>query len=204
MNSLNVQPVLIYCLIGLNILAFVVYGLDKWKATHQQWRIPEATLLLLALIGGSLGAWLGMKAWHHKTLKPRFRYGVPLILLVQLALLSFCSCRSARGKVVENRTYKTPEMPIKSQPVGDYSPTTLIVMYDSLVGKKPLMQAIRKYGAEVIYDYKIITGMAIRKPENKTLEESITLFRKVKGVLSVERDHIIHLTDPVRPKTLER
>jgi uncharacterized membrane protein YsdA (DUF1294 family) len=74
-------------LLGLNVLTFFVYGIDKWKAKHGSWRIPEATLILLALIGGSIGAWFGMKIWHHKTLHKKFKYGIPLILFAQLALI---------------------------------------------------------------------------------------------------------------------
>lgn len=77
------------CLIVLNIITFVVYGIDKWKAMKGRWRISEFTLLLLAVIGGSIGALLGMRVWHHKTKHLKFKYGVPLILLAQPALLYF-------------------------------------------------------------------------------------------------------------------
>ena len=77
------------CLIVLNIITLVVYGIDKWKAMKGRWRISEFTLLLLAVIGGSIGALLGMRVWHHKTKHLKFKYGVPLILLAQLALLYF-------------------------------------------------------------------------------------------------------------------
>lgn len=73
----------------LNALTFIVYGIDKWKARHGKWRIPEATLLLLAVAGGSVGAWLGMKAWHHKTKHKKFKFGVPLIFILQVALLVY-------------------------------------------------------------------------------------------------------------------
>ena len=78
-----------YYLIIINILTFLVYGIDKWKARNDKWRISEATLLLLAVIGGSIGAWAGMSVWHHKTLHKKFRYGVPLILIIQVALIIY-------------------------------------------------------------------------------------------------------------------
>ncbi len=78
---------IIYILICINILTFLVYGIDKWKAKHGRWRISEATLLTLAVIGGSIGALLGMQVWHHKTMHKKFKYGIPLILLAQIALL---------------------------------------------------------------------------------------------------------------------
>ena len=78
---------LLYYLIVINIVTFQVYGIDKWKAKQGSWRISEATLLILAVIGGSIGALLGMRVWHHKTMHKKFKYGLPLILLVQIALI---------------------------------------------------------------------------------------------------------------------
>ena len=72
---------LLYYLIVINIVTFLVYGIDKWKAKQGSWRISEATLLILAVIGGSIGALLGMRVWHHKTMHKKFKYGLPLILL---------------------------------------------------------------------------------------------------------------------------
>jgi uncharacterized membrane protein YsdA (DUF1294 family) len=56
-----------------------------------KWRIPEATLLLLAVTGGSLGAFLGMVVWHHKTMHKKFKYGIPLIIVLQLGLFLYLS-----------------------------------------------------------------------------------------------------------------
>ena len=72
---------------GINIVTFFLYGIDKWKAKRSKWRIEEATLLWWAAFGGSIGALLGMKAWHHKTLHKKFKYGVPAILIAQLAIV---------------------------------------------------------------------------------------------------------------------
>ncbi len=69
------------CLLGINVVTFIAYGIDKWKAKHSKWRIPEA------VIGGSIGAWLGMKVWHHKTMHKKFKYGIPLILAAQIAIV---------------------------------------------------------------------------------------------------------------------
>jgi uncharacterized membrane protein YsdA (DUF1294 family) len=74
-------------LVIINIIAFIVYGIDKLKAKKGKWRITEATLLLLAIIGGSIGAWCGVKVWHHKTLHKKFRYGIPLIIAIQIAMI---------------------------------------------------------------------------------------------------------------------
>ncbi len=80
---------LLYYIVGVNILTFFVYGIDKWRAKKGKWRISEATLLLLAIIGGSIGAWLGMKVWHHKTMHKKFKYGVPAILIIQIILIGY-------------------------------------------------------------------------------------------------------------------
>jgi uncharacterized membrane protein YsdA (DUF1294 family) len=81
---------LLYYLIVINVTVFLVYGIDKWRAKKGKWRISEATLLLLAVIGGSIGAWLGMKVWHHKTMHKKFKYGVPAILIIQIILIGYC------------------------------------------------------------------------------------------------------------------
>ena len=73
-------------LVLINVITYIVYGIDKLKAQKGKWRIPEATLLLLAIVGGSIGAWTGMKVWHHKTMHKKFKYGVPLIIAVQIGL----------------------------------------------------------------------------------------------------------------------
>ena len=76
---------LIY-LLFINVITFFTYGIDKWKAKRSKWRIPESTLLMMAVMGGSIGAWFGMKVWHHKTMHKKFKYGVPVILLVQVTI----------------------------------------------------------------------------------------------------------------------
>lgn len=81
-----IKIILLYLLI-INLVTFVMYGIDKYKAKKSKWRIPEATLLWLAALGGSVGAWIGMKTWHHKTLHKKFKYGVPIILILQIALV---------------------------------------------------------------------------------------------------------------------
>ena len=78
---------LLSCIIGVNVITFVVYGIDKLKAKKGKWRVPETTLLLLAIVGGSVGAWCGVKVWHHKTVHAKFKYGIPLIMAMQAGLL---------------------------------------------------------------------------------------------------------------------
>lgn len=75
----------IWYLIVINILAFILYGIDKKRARDHAWRISERMLIGIALIGGSVGAIAGMLLFRHKTRHWYFRYGMPLILIVQVA-----------------------------------------------------------------------------------------------------------------------
>ena len=80
---------LAYYLLAINVVAFIMYGIDKYKTKKAKWRIPEVTLLLLDVLGGSIGAWMGMKVWHHKTMHKKFKYAIPAILLIQIALMAY-------------------------------------------------------------------------------------------------------------------
>lgn len=95
-------------------------------------------------------------------------------------------------------------MPGKGELGLEYSPNTLIIMVSEDIGKEPLYKAIKDYGATLKYDYSIIPGVAILIPEGTTLEQGIAYFKKVKGVVSVSKDRITRLTDPVRPRLEER
>lgn len=79
----------LYYLLAVNTLTFLLYGIDKYKAKKARWRISEATLLMMAVIGGSIGAWAGMRLWHHKTMHKKFKYGIPLIILLQVVLVFY-------------------------------------------------------------------------------------------------------------------
>lgn len=70
----------------MNLLGLIVMGVDKWKAKHNVWRIPEKTLFLVSILGGSVGIWAGMYLFRHKTKHWYFVVGMPLILAVQVVL----------------------------------------------------------------------------------------------------------------------
>ena len=70
----------------INAVGFAIMHIDKEKARDNRWRIPERTLMLIALLGGSVGAFLGMKLFRHKTKHLKFSLGIPLILAVQIVL----------------------------------------------------------------------------------------------------------------------
>ena len=73
--------------IGINLIGFALMGIDKYRARKRAFRIPEATLFIIAVIGGSIGSIIGMYAFRHKTRHRSFVYGMPFILFVQIALI---------------------------------------------------------------------------------------------------------------------
>ena len=79
----------LFYLVVVNVVTFFIYGIDKRKAMHGKWRISEISLFAWAIIGGSIGAWMGMYLWHHKTCHKKFTYGIPLLLIVQV-VLAYC------------------------------------------------------------------------------------------------------------------
>ena len=89
MATLSLLHIALIYLAVINVVTFFMYGIDKWKAKNSKWRIRETALLGLAVLGGSIGAWLGMKVWRHKTQHKKFKYGVPAIIIVQLALIVY-------------------------------------------------------------------------------------------------------------------
>jgi uncharacterized membrane protein YsdA (DUF1294 family) len=80
---------LLYLLLCLNVIAFCLYGWDKYCAIHGMWRVPESTLLLIVFFGGGIGAIIGMQFWRHKTQHLKFRLGVPVIILFQIFFLLY-------------------------------------------------------------------------------------------------------------------
>ena len=76
-----------YYLIIINIITFILYGIDKYKSIKHKYRISESTLIILAILGGSLGAFFGMIIFHHKTKKKKFIILIPIILLLWVYIL---------------------------------------------------------------------------------------------------------------------
>lgn len=90
-NKIVYTPVfyLIVYIAAVNLYGFIVMGIDKWKSTHKKWRISEKAIFITAFLGGALGVYVGMKVFHHKTLHNKFRYGIPLILALHIAVLLY-------------------------------------------------------------------------------------------------------------------
>lgn len=89
----TVQKILLIWLVLINLILFLVMGIDKLAAKRHKRRVPENTLLALAVLGGSVGGILGMLAFRHKTRHPAFYIGYPAILLIELALTYFLVLR---------------------------------------------------------------------------------------------------------------
>lgn len=83
---MTVLQIIICYLLIMNVIGFFFMGIDKWKAKKRAWRIPEATLLLIAALGGAAGSMLGMHLFHHKTRHWYFLYGIPAMLAVHILL----------------------------------------------------------------------------------------------------------------------
>lgn len=112
---------------------------------------------------------------------------LPSLILFSMALLG-SSCASHRPATQPTVAAKPP-----LEHEADVSPSTLIIMYDAETGSEPLLKAVKKYGADLIYEYHIIKGIAIRIPDGSDIHEAMRYFQRVKGVVSVQRDHIMHL-----------
>ena len=91
--NVAVRTALLVWLAGVNVVTFILYGVDKSRAKKGRWRIPEKTLLLLPLLGGSAGGILGMATFHHKTRHWYFRIGLPVMFLLQAALAVYLAAR---------------------------------------------------------------------------------------------------------------
>ena len=84
---MNAAALIIVYLIAVNLISFIIMGVDKSKARKRSWRIPESTLFVLALIGGSIGSIAGMHLFRHKTRHWYFLYGMPAILIIQILIV---------------------------------------------------------------------------------------------------------------------
>ena len=100
-----------YYLVVVNIVAFILYGTDKAKAMHHQWRIKEAVLIGIAFVGGAFGAFAGMIVFHHKTRKMKFRILVPIAIIIWLTFGGFLAGRDVVGLTKTDR----PRMNITAQ-----------------------------------------------------------------------------------------
>lgn len=128
-----------------------------------------------------------------------------IMLFSLIAAIAFCTggCKTASHQASTgiNMDPLSANMPtvVATQHDQNYVKGSLIIFYDSEVGSAPLMQAIKDYGASLIYEYKTMSGVAISIPDGKDIQQAISYFGKVKGVVTVGRDRILHL-DEAKPQ----
>jgi hypothetical protein len=120
-----------------------------------------------------------------------------IIIIISLALV-VASCRTKQMVTKEPVIVGQPVdtvVPIQPVAIGtdEYSPHTLIIYYDGEVGAAPLLEAAKRMGCEIIYQYNNFQGVALRVPDKIKIEDAIGVFKKEKGVTQVNRDRIMHL-----------
>lgn len=92
LELINWKYVIIYIL-AINIIGFFAMGIDKYKAKKNYWRIPEGTLMMLAVLGGGIGTIAGIYTFRHKTKKMKFTVGMPTILISEIVLIIYLFIR---------------------------------------------------------------------------------------------------------------
>lgn len=81
------MPTVFFYILIINVIGFLAFGIDKFKAKHHMWRIREFTLMVFALLGGGIGCFLGMRIFHHKTRHSLFTIGIPVCIVLNIAFL---------------------------------------------------------------------------------------------------------------------
>ena len=92
-ETFGITNILLY-LLAINIIGFFAMGIDKWKAKNNRWRIPEQTLFIITALGGGIGTIAGMYTFRHKTKKPQFTIGLPVILVLEIILIIYLSFKN--------------------------------------------------------------------------------------------------------------
>ena len=188
-----------YYLVAVNIIAFILYGTDKAKAMHHQWRIKEAVLIGIAFVGGAFGAFAGMIVFHHKTRKMKFRILVPIAIIIWLTLGGFLAERDVVGLTKTDR------------PKNEYNGTEITLLlkedtedekYGDYLNEYTIRTLIRKYSDYIHYPIKMMVskhrikpGDEDKKPEDQeyesyqeleVLNSMIPLWKKNKSELTDE------------------
>ena len=146
---------LVYYLVVINIISFALFGIDKAKAKADKWRIPEHTLLLFVFLGGEIGGFIGMKLFHHKTKKNKFRITVPILLVVELVLIVFFLYQNYH-LVVTEYTFNSGKI---TDELDGYRIVQISDLHNQWFGKKQkkLLSMIEECKPDII----VVTGDAV-------------------------------------------
>lgn len=146
---------LVYYLIVINIITLVLFGIDKAKAKADKWRIPEHTLLLFVFLGGEIGGFLGMKLFHHKTKKNKFRITVPILLVLEFVLIVFFLYQNYH-LVVTEYTFNSGKI---TDELDGYRIVQISDLHNQWFGKKQkkLLSMIEECKPDII----VVTGDAV-------------------------------------------
>ena len=143
---------LLYYFVILNILAFFLYAIDKKNAKDGKYRIPESRLILVCVLGGAFGAFLGMYIFHHKTRKRKFRIAVPIFLVFYTLIIIFC-LYSNYHLVVTQYEYVNSNIP---ENLDGYRIVQISDLHNQLFGlnQKYLIEKIKEQEPDII----VVTG----------------------------------------------
>lgn len=146
---------LVYYLLFVNLVALILYGIDKKKAEKGKYRIPESRLLLIAFLGGSIGAWLGILIFHHKTKKKKFSVTVP-ILATLLILISGFSLYQNYHLITTEYEYLSVDVPLE---LDGYTIVQVSDLHNQIfgIGQKTLLKKIEECEPDLI----VVTGDAV-------------------------------------------
>ena len=179
--------ILVYWLVLVNLIAFVMYGLDKAYAKKGARRIPERSLLFWAWIGGSIGAFLGMKLFHHKTLKVKFVV-VPVLAVLEIVICGFCLYQNYHLTVTEYEADLGLENDLTIVQVSD--------LHNQIfgIGESALLKKIEAADPDLI----VVTGDAVDKTHT-SYSISLSFFKgavKIAPVYYITGNHEVFLRGP--------
>ena len=169
---------LVYYLIVINIITFALFGIDKAKAKADKWRIPEHTLLLFVFLGGEIGGFLGMKVFHHKTKKNKFRITVPILLVIELVLIVFFLYQNYH-LVVTEYTFNSDKI---TDELDGYRIVQISDLHNQWFGKKQkrLLSMIEECKPDII----VVTGDAVDS-NHTNYEIALDFFEGAVGISPV-------------------
>lgn len=180
--------ILVIYLILVNLAAFILYGADKSYAKKDSRRIPEKTLLFWAFIGGSIGAFLGMRIFHHKTRKPKFAITVPVLMLLELIICVICLYQNYHLTVSEYETDLHLENDITIVQISDLHNQTFGIKEKTLLNKI----------AECEPDMIVVTGDVVDRTHT-SYSIALDFFKgavKIAPVYYITGNHETHLSGP--------